>query len=112
MKIIFEKTINTSLLVNIHLDSASNHSKISDKLFTHSEYDTAWSNHLSEWKDAGYFIHFRQEKLVGEIKVIIILDFIGTDSEKLDEFINKISTYLGDNFLGAYYVEYKSFDNE
>jgi hypothetical protein len=93
MKSVYNRTPQSSLIVYLFCVTAHDHYKISEKIHTHSEYDTEWANllyYLSAEK--GYFEHWYQETMVGHESIILSLTF--TKVSNYQELITEIDKYL------------------
>lgn len=110
MNIIFEKLPSGNTYVYIHCTSAGDQSRISDRTYIHSEYDTTWSKLLAEWHSKGYYEHYLIEKMSSRNTVITLLEF--TNSRD-DNFIKELLDHLDDDPVAGYYgIEYKLFTNQ
>ena len=121
MKIIFELTLNHNLVVYIHTFTAVDNHILSEKLYTHSEYSTAWSHKLREWQEKHstlknkYDTWHTYETMVGHDTCITTLKFRLVKS--VDDLIIDINTYLrnGDSLhkeTGVYMVTYKNLKKD
>ena len=107
MNLIFNQSPSQDLYVYIHCKTAGAQLRLTQKMHTHSEYDTAWSKSLEEWKTKGYFVHFIQKELSSRNDVMTILEFTNSISE---DFIKELSSYLqGEQHSGYLSVGYKRF---
>jgi len=111
MQIIFEKTSNHDLTVYIHTFTAVDNDILTEKLHVHSEYDTDWSNKLTEWSE--HYKWYRYETMRGHETCMTILKFIQVTS--VEDLIIDINTYLrkGDDLhkeTGVYMVNYRTLN--
>jgi hypothetical protein len=83
----------STLSVYIEMDTAIDYKQITDKLHTHSEYDTEWEDKLREWEEKEYFKHCGTSRFEGDTRVIIILHFLDSKA-KLKEFITELYKYF------------------
>ena len=110
MNIIFEKLPSGNMYVYIHCASAGEQMRISERMHTHSEYDTKWSQLLSEWLAKGYYKHYLTETMSSRNTVITLLEFINSRD---DNFIKELLDHLDDEPIAGYYgIEYKLFSNQ
>jgi len=100
MTIIFDRLMNGCMRVYIHTFSAVDQVKLTKKLHTHSEYDTDWSNKISEWIDKLYFVNYVREDMFGHETCITVLTFI--DISSTTDFIQKLNSYFYDNEDSSY----------
>lgn len=93
MKLVYNRTPQSSLVVYLFCETARDHYKISEKIHTHSEYDTEWSNLMDILGgETKYFEHWYQETMIGHENVIISLTF--TKVHLHQELITEIDKYL------------------
>ena len=110
MKLIFEQSISGSTYLYIHCSSAGDQLRISEKLHTHSEYNTKWSDLLEEWREKGYYKYYSINQMSSRSDVITLLEF--TNSRD-DEFMRELNKYLEYETAGGYFgIEYKLFNNK
>ncbi len=77
--------------VFIDLKTAADYRRMFDKLFTHDEYSTDWSNFVGEAEKVSPMLNIIREDLVGVDKVVITLTFVNADDKDL---IYKVNDYL------------------
>jgi hypothetical protein len=107
MQIIFNQSPSQTLYVYIHCTTAGEQFSISQKMHTHSEYDTKWSNILAEWRHKEYYKYCIEKELHSRNDVITILEFTHSNSEDL---IKEVCSYFQSEYFGGYMkVEYKPF---
>jgi hypothetical protein len=108
MQIIFNQSPSQDLYVYIHCTTAGEQFSLSQKMHTHSEYDTKWSNLLEEWRKKEYYKYCIEKELSSRNDVVTILQFTNCRSE---DFIQELCTYLQSEHFGGYMnAEYKSFN--
>ena len=90
----YEKSINGNLHVHYTSVSAMGYVNFEKKIHTHTEYDTEWSNLLSDWKSKKYFRWYNINMFYGTEECIFRLDFIGVDLT--EEFIKELNRHLND----------------
>jgi hypothetical protein len=110
MTIIFDILPSGKMRMYIHTFSAADQANLNQKLHTHSEYDTTWSNKISKWIDESYFVNVNREDMIGFDTCITVLTFYSITPNYYD-FIRDINSYLGFSSLnsGAHIVEFKLF---
>jgi hypothetical protein len=95
MQIVHKRTSNSSLIVYLFCETANDYYQINNKMFTHSEYDTPWSDFLNVLeKEKEYFKHWGQENMVGNQTVIVSLTFINVKQHQ--ELIAEIDKYFNE----------------
>ena len=86
----------SSLHMYIECKSAAEHCAITDKMYTHSEFDTLWDNTLGEWYEKGYYKHYHFEVLKGNATVIFKFEFID-GRQHAKTFITELDKYFDEN---------------
>ena len=81
------------LSMYIEMHTAADYEEIDNKLHTHSEYDSEWSDKLREWEQKEYFKHCITSRFKGDTAIIIILHFMNS-KDKLEEFIVELYKYF------------------
>ena len=109
MTIIFDILPSGKMRMYIHTFSAADQANLNQKLHTHFEYDTTWSNKISKWIDESYFVNYDREDMFGHETCITVLTFYSITPNYYD-FIRDINSYLGISSLnsGAYIVQFQS----
>lgn len=113
MNLFFETTYQNDLIVYVGFESAVDYHNFREKIHTHSEYDTKFSNILSEWLKKGYYGHFFEEALIGHSTILYKFRFTGERASSSKEFIKDIQTYFDvySPSTSYYKVEYKTFES-
>jgi len=92
----------------IEMHTAADYKEIDDKLHTHSEYDSEWSDKLRQWEEKEYFKHCSISRFKGDTAIIIILHFMNS-KDKLEEFIVELYKYF--NMDSSLYNETYAYIN-
>ncbi len=100
MTVIFDRLMNGCMRVYIHTFSAVDQAKFTNKLYSHSEYDTNWSRKISEWIDKSYCKDYIKEDMIGRDSCITVLTFI--DISSTTDFIQELNGYFYDNEDSSY----------
>ena len=102
------------LSMYIEMHTAADYKEIDDKLHTHSEYDSEWSDKLREWEEKEYFKSCGTSRFKGDTAIIIILYFQDS-KDKLEEFIVELYKYFNMDsspYNETYaYINYTKFIN-
>jgi hypothetical protein len=106
-----------SLRVFIETTTAAELSKLYDKLYTHSEYDTEWEKKIEEYQVKGYFQRIDIEELRGYKTVVKVLTFsaVTQDPVKLKAFRRELMSYIDDHHefgMGHHEITYKPHQDE
>jgi len=107
MNITYKTDAQSSLHMYIECTSAAEHCHITDKMYTHSEYDTLWDNTLGEWHKKGYYTHYLSEVLKGNTTVIFKFEFIN-GREHAQKLIIELDKYFDENARSWDYVDFIS----
>jgi hypothetical protein len=111
MKTTYKTDYQSNLFMYMEVESAADYKKISDKMYTHSEYQTGWDDKLGEWRQKEYWKDYNIELLEGEVKIMFIIQFVG-GSYKTKEFIPELYKYFNidgssyDEFTCIYYTKF------
>lgn len=111
MKLFFDMTAQGELKAYIEMHTAADMHKVSDKMHTHSEYDTPWGDKLREWEDAKYYEGHWVEPMIGRSEVIWVLKFIGCNG--YDKLMREIVKYFDEDMVDSTFcIKYHQFDKE
>lgn len=109
MKLFFDMTAYGELKAYIQMCTAADMHKVDDKMHTHSEYDTPWSDKLNEWKDAEYYKDYWMESMVGRSEVIWLLRFVNCNG--YDKLMKEIVKYFDEDMADSTYcIKYHEFN--